>query len=144
MKTFLMKEQDVQAQRKWLLVNADGAVLGRMSTKIARILMGKNKPTYTPSVDSGDFVVVVNAEKVRVTGSKADQREYDYYTRYPGGHRYRSFSEMFGAHPEKVVELSVKRMLPKNKLGRHMLLRLKVVRGPEHKFNAQKPEELKI
>ena len=144
MKTFLMKTEDVQAQRKWWLVNADGAVLGRMSTKIARVLMGKNKPTYTPYVDGGDVVVVVNAEKVRVTGAKAEQREYDYYTRYPGGHRYQSFSDMFATRPEKVIELAVKRMLPKNKLGRHMILRLKIVRGPEHEYQSQKPEEMKI
>jgi large subunit ribosomal protein L13 len=144
MKTFLMKTEDVLAQRKWWVVNADGAVLGRMATKVARVLMGKNKPTYTPYVDGGDTVVIVNAEKVRVTGSKAEQREYDYYTRYPGGHKYTSFSNMFAAKPEKVIEMAVKRMLPKNKLGRHMLLRLKVVRGPEHGYKAQKPEEMKI
>ncbi len=106
--------------------------------------MGKHTPTYTPYVDGGDCVVVVNAEKVRVTGKKAEQCEYDYYTHYPGGHRYTSFSNMFAAKPEKVIEMAVKRMLPKNKLGRHMILRLKVVRGPEHDFKAQKPEELKM
>jgi large subunit ribosomal protein L13 len=142
MKTFLMKTADVK--RKWWLVDADGLVLGRMATRIARILMGKNTPTYTPYVDGGDCVIVVNAEKVRVTGKKAEQREYDYYTRYPGGHTYTSFSNMFAAKPEKVIELAVKRMLPKNKLGRHMILRLKVVKGPEHEYKAQKPEELKI
>jgi large subunit ribosomal protein L13 len=144
MKTFLMKTEDVQAQRKWWLINADGLVLGRMSTRIARILMGKNKPTYTPYVDGGDCVVVVNAEKVRVTGAKAEQREYDYYTHYPGGHRYTTFANMFKDKPEKVIEMSVKRMLPKNQLGRHMILRLKIVRGPEHTYQAQKPEEMKI
>jgi large subunit ribosomal protein L13 len=142
MKTFLMKKQDVQ--RKWWLINADGAILGRMAVKIATILMGKHSPTYTPHVDCGDSVVVVNAEKVRVTGKKAEQREYDYFTHYPGGHRYTSFAEMFAAKPEKVIELAVKRMLPKNKLGRHMLLRLKTVRGPKHEYQAQKPEEIKI
>jgi large subunit ribosomal protein L13 len=142
MKTFLMKTADVR--RKWWLVDADGLVLGRMATRLARILMGKNRPTYTPYVDGGDCVVVVNAEKVRVTGKKAVQREYDYYTHYPGGHRYTSFANMFAAKPEKVIEMAVKRMLPKNKLGRHMILRLKVVRGPEHEYKAQKPEELKI
>jgi large subunit ribosomal protein L13 len=144
MKTFLMKAEDVQAQRKCWLVNADGVVLGRMATKVARVLMGKNKPTYTPYVECGDTVVVVNAEKVRVTGSKAEQREYDYYTRYPGGHYYTTFAKMFADKPEKVIEMAVKRMLPKNKLGRHMLLKLKIVRGPEHTYKAQKPEEMKI
>jgi large subunit ribosomal protein L13 len=106
--------------------------------------MGKNKTAYTPYVDCGDAVVVINAEKVRVTGSKAEQREYDYFTHYPGGHRYMSFSDMFATRPERVIELAVKRMLPKNKLGRRMILRLKIVRGQEHHFKAQKPEQMKI
>lgn len=142
MKTFLMNKQDVE--RKWRLVDADGLILGRMATKIALILMGKDKPTYTPYVDCGDFVIVVNAEKVSVTGSKDEQREYDYYTHYPGGHRFTSFAEMFAEKPEKVIEMAVKRMLPKNKLARRMILRLKVVRGPEHDHQAQKPEQMKI
>jgi large subunit ribosomal protein L13 len=142
MKTFLLKKQDVE--RKWWLIDADGVVLGRMATKIARILMGKNRPTYTPGVDCGDYVVVVNAEKVRVTGSKAEHREYDYFTHYPGGHRFNSFSDMLANKPEKVIELAVKRMLPKNKLARRMILRLKAVRGPEHKQQAQRPEKITI
>jgi large subunit ribosomal protein L13 len=142
MKTFLMNKQDVE--RKWRLVDADGLILGRMATKIALILMGKDKPTYTPYVDCGDFVIVVNAEKVRVTGSKAEQREYDYYTHYPGGHRFKSFADMFATKPEKVIELAVKRMLPKNKLARRMILRLKAVRGQEHDHQAQKPEKITI
>jgi large subunit ribosomal protein L13 len=142
MKTFLMNKQDVE--RKWWLVDADGLILGRMATKLALILMGKDRPTYTPGVDCGDFVVVVNAEKVRVTGNKAEQREYDYYTHYPGGHRCKSFAKMFAEKPEKVIELAVKRMLPKNKLARRMILRLKVVRGPEHDHQAQKPEKITI
>jgi large subunit ribosomal protein L13 len=142
MKTFLMKKQDVK--RGWRLVDAEGLVLGRMATKVALILMGKDKPTYTPSVDCGDYVVVVNAEKVRVTGSKAEHREYDYYTHYPGGHRYTSFADMFAEKPEKVIELAVKRMLPKNKLARRMILRLKTVRGTKHHYQAQKPEQIKV
>jgi len=142
MKTFLLKKQDVQ--RKWWLVDADGAILGRLSAKLAPILMGKTQPTYTPYVDCGDFVIVVNAEKVRVTGSKAEQREYDYFTHYPGGHRYTSFADMLARKPEKVIELAVKRMLPKNKLARRMILRLKIVRGPEHDHQAQRPEKLTI
>ena len=142
MKTFLIKEKDVQ--RKWWLVDADGVVLGRMATRIALILMGKTKPTYTPHVDCGDFVIVVNAEKVHVTGSKAEQKEYDYYTYYPGGHRFVSFTDMLARRPEKVVELAVRRMLPKNKLARRMILRLKAVRGPEHDHQAQKPEKITI
>jgi large subunit ribosomal protein L13 len=142
MKTFLLKKQDVS--RKWWLIDADGLVLGRMATKLALMLMGKDKPTYTPHVDSGDYIVVVNADKVRVTGNKAQQREYDYFTHYPGGHRYRTFADMFAAKPEKVIEMAVKRMLPKNKLARRMILRLKAVRGHEHHFQAQKPETLKL
>jgi len=142
MKTFLMKKEEVK--RKWWLVDADGLVLGRMATQIALVLMGKHRPTYTPSVDGGDTVVVINAEKVKITGSKAEQREYDYYTHYPGGHRYKSLAEMFATKPEKVIEMAVKRMLPKNKLGRHMLLRLKVVRGDKHKYETQKPEKMAI
>jgi large subunit ribosomal protein L13 len=137
-----MKKQDVE--RKWWLVDADGMVLGRMAAKIAPILMGKNKLTFTPHADCGDCVIVLNAEKVIVTGSKAEQREYDYYTYYPGGHRHTSFADMFAAKPEKVIELAVKRMLPKNKLGRRMILRLKILRGKEHKYQSQKPEAIKI
>jgi large subunit ribosomal protein L13 len=142
MKTFLMKKQDVQ--RKWWIVDANGAVLGRMATQIALVLMGKHRPTYTPNVDCGDSVVVVNAEKVKITGSKDEQREYDYYTHYPGGHRCRSLAEMFATKPEKVIEMAVKRMLPKNKLGRYMILRLKVVRGDKHGYETMKPEKMVI
>jgi large subunit ribosomal protein L13 len=142
MKSFLAKKGEVE--KKWLLVDADGAILGRMAAKIAPILMGKNKPTYTPFVDVGDYVVVVNAEKIRVSGKKAEQKEYDYYTHYPGGHKYVSFADMMARKPEKVVELSVRRMLPKNKLGRKMLKKLKVYRGPEHEHQAQGPEKIEL
>jgi large subunit ribosomal protein L13 len=142
MKTFLMKREDVE--RRWWLVDADGVVLGKMAAKVARILMGKTKLTYTPYVDCGDYVIVVNAGKVRVTGSKAEHREYDYFTHYPGGHRYVGFSDMLARKPEKVIEMAVKRMLPKNKLARRMILRLKVVRGTEHDHQAQKPEKITI
>ncbi|MHC4621394.1 MAG: 50S ribosomal protein L13 [Planctomycetota bacterium] len=142
MKSFMAKKE--QLDRKWLLVDADGAVLGRMAAKIAPILMGKTKPTYTPHVDTGDFVVVVNAEKVTVTGKKAQQKEYNYYTHYPGGHKYVSFAEMMAGRPEKVVELAVRRMLPKNRLGRKMFKRLKVYRGPEHEHHAQRPEKIEL
>src|SRR4030065_1670720 len=102
MKSFVAKKSEVE--QKWLLVDADGAILGRMAAKIAPILMGKTKPIYTPHVDVGDFVVVVNAEKVKVSGKKAEAKEYDYYTHYPGGHRYVSFADMMAKKPEKVVE----------------------------------------
>jgi large subunit ribosomal protein L13 len=142
MKSFLAKKGEVE--KKWVLVDANGAILGRMAAKIAPILMGKNKPTYTPHVDVGDYVVVVNAEKIRVTGKKAEQKEYDYYTHYPGGHKYVSFADMMAKKPEKVVELAVRRMLPKNRIGRKMLKKLKVYRGPEHEHQAQGPEKIEL
>jgi len=142
MKSFMAKTN--QVEQKWLLVDAEGAILGRMAAKIAPILMGKTKPTYTPHVDTGDYVVVVNADKVRVTGKKAETKEYDYYTRYPGGHRYVSFADMMARKPEKVVELAVRRMLPKNRLGRKMLKKLKVYRGPDHEQHAQRPEKIEL
>lgn len=142
MKSFLAKKG--QVEQKWLLIDADGAILGRMASKIAMILMGKTKPTYTPYIDTGDFVVVVNAEKLKIGGNKAQTKEYDYYTYYPGGHKYVSFAEMMTKKPEKVVELAVKRMLPKNTLGRQMLKKLKIYRGAEHKHQAQQPEKIEL
>jgi len=142
MKSFMAKKSEVE--QKWLLVDADGAILGRMAAKIAPILMGKTKPIYTPHVDVGDFVVVVNAEKVKVSGKKAEAKEYDYYTHYPGGHRYVSFAAMMAKKPEKVIELAVRRMLPKSALGALMLKKLKVYRGPEHEHQAQKPERIQL
>lgn len=142
MKTYLAKKEEVE--QKWHLVDADGAVLGRLAAKIAPVLMGKNKPTYTPHVDTGDFVIVVNAGKIVLTGSRAKQKEYDHYTYYPDGRKVVSFTDMMTKSPEKVVTLAVKRMLPKNKLGRKMLKKLKVYRGPEHEHQAQKPEKLEL
>ena len=142
MKSYMAKKNTVE--QKWLLVDADGAVLGRMAAEIAPILMGKTKPCYTPHVDTGDYVIVVNAEKVKVTGKKADQKQYDYYTHYPGGHKYVSFAKMMEKKPEKVIELAVRRMLPKNRLGRQMLKKLKVYQGPSHEHQAQKPEKIDL
>ena len=142
MKSFVAKKE--QVDHKWLLVDAEGAVLGRMASKIAPILMGKNKPIYTPHVDTGDYVVVINAEKVKVTGAKADAKQYDYYTYYPGGHKYVSFADMMAKKPEKVIELAVRRMLPKTRLGRKIFKKLYVYAGPEHPHTAQKPEPLKL
>jgi large subunit ribosomal protein L13 len=133
-----------QADHKWLLVDADGLVLGRMAAKIVPLLIGKTRPTYTPYVDTGDYVIVVNADKIKVTGKKAEQIEYDYYTLYPGGHRFISFAEMMAKNPERVIKLAVRRMLPKNKLGMKMLTRLKVYRGPDHEHQAQKPEKIEL
>ncbi len=142
MKTFMATKETVQ--RKWHLVDADGLILGRMAAKIATILMGKDKPTYTPHVDTGDFVIVVNAEKVRLTGRKPAQKTYQRYSGYPGGQRVISFAEMMAKSPEKVVTLAVRRMLPKNRLARKMLKRLKVYRGPEHQHHAQRPQKLEL
>ena len=142
MKSFMAKKD--QIEQKWLLVDAEGAILGRMAAKIAPILMGKAKPTYTPHVDTGDYVVVVNAEKIKVTGKKAETKEYDYYTHHPGGHKFVSFADMMEKKPERVIELAVRRMLPKNRLGRKMLKKLKVYRGSEHEHHAQKPEKIEL
>lgn len=142
MKSFVAKKNEVD--QKWLLVDAHDVVLGRMAARIAPILMGKHKPTYTPHVDTGDYVVVINADKIKVTGKKAEQKEYDYYTRYPGGRKFVSFADMMRDKPEKVVELAVRRMLPKNKLGRQMLKKLKVYSGPSHEHKAQQPESIDL
>lgn len=142
MKTTLAKKSEVN--QKWLLIDADGAVLGRLASKVAPILMGKTKPVYTPHVDTGDFVIVVNADKIRMTGKKEETKEYDYYTLYPGGHKYVSFAEMMAKKPERVIELAVKRMLPKNALGKRMLKKLKIVRGSEHNHSAQQPEKITL
>jgi large subunit ribosomal protein L13 len=142
MKSFLAKKE--QVERKWLLIDAEDAILGRMAAKIAPILMGKTKPIYTPNVDTGDYVVVVNAEKIKVTGKKAEAKVYDYYTHFPGGHRYVSFAEMMDKKPEKVIELAIRRMMPKNKIGVAMMKKLKVYRGPEHENQAQRPEKIEL
>jgi large subunit ribosomal protein L13 len=132
------------AGAKWVLVDAEGLVLGRLATRVATILMGKHKPTYTPHADAGDFVVVVNAEKVRVTGRKAEQKVYRHHTGFIGNLKARPFYEMIETHPEEIIELAVRRMLPKSKLGKAMFTKLKVFRGPTHTHGAQKPEALKV
>ena len=142
MKSYMAKKNNVD--QKWLLVDAEGAVLGRMAAEIAPILMGKTKPSYTPHVDTGDYVIVVNADKIKVTGKKAEQKQYDYYTHFPGGHKYVSFAEMMEKKPERVIELAVRRMLPKNRLGRQMLKKLKVYKGPSHEHQAQQPEKIDL
>jgi large subunit ribosomal protein L13 len=142
MKSFMAKKNEVE--QKWLLVDADGAILGRMAAKIAPILMGKTKPAYTPHVDTGDYVIVVNAGKIKLSGKKAQVKEYDYYTHHPGGHKFVSFADMMARKPEKVVELAIRRMLPKNRLGRQMLRKLKVYSGPDHEHHAQKPEKIEL
>ena len=141
MKTFSAKPADVK--RKWFLLDADGLVLGRLAAKIATILRGKHKTIYTPHIDTGDNVVVVNASKVHLTGSKFDKKNYYWHTGYPGGIKSRSVRQILeGSFPERVVQLAVQRMMPKGPLGRDQLKKLKVYSGPEHPHDAQKPELL--
>lgn len=142
MSTYMPKPGEIQGQ--WHVVDATDQVLGRLAARIALILQGKHKPTYTPHVDTGDFVIVLNAEKVRVTGKKADVLQYETYSRYPGGRHVYSYKTMQKLHPEKVLELAVRRMLPKNKLGRNILGKLKIYKGGEHPHSAQQPKELKL
>jgi len=139
--TRFIKPED--ADQKWYLVDAKDQVLGRLAVKIARIIRGKNKAFFTPNMDAGDFVVVVNADKIRVTGKRESQKEYFSYSGYPGGARFRSFSEVMAKKPEWVVENAVKGMLPKTRLGKKLIKKLKVYAGESHPHSAQKPVELK-
>lgn len=129
-------------ERKWYVVDADGMTLGRLASETAKILRGKNKPTFTPHMDTGDYVIIVNAEKVKVTGKKLDQKIYYHHSEYVGGLKETTLREMMAKKPGKVVELAVKGMLPKGPLGRQMYKKLFVYVGPEHKHQAQKPEVL--
>ena len=142
MKSFLAKKDTVQ--RKWHVVDADGVVLGRLAVKVAMTLMGKDKPTYTPHVDTGDFVIVVNADKIKLTGNKAETKTYQTYSGYPGGQKVIPFWQVSQRHPERVVEMAVKRMLPKNTLGVHMFKKLKVYSGPDHDHAAQQPQKMEL
>lgn len=142
MKTILAKKEEVQP--KWYVVDAKDQILGRLAVRIANILRGRNKPTYTPHVDTGDFVVVVNADKVVLTGKKEEQNEYMFFNGYVGRERYRSVPEMRRRHPEFIVEHAVKGMLPKNRLARRMYSKLKVYAGPEHPHEAQNPVPLPL
>jgi large subunit ribosomal protein L13 len=143
MKTAVMKTAMVktgQASPRWLLVDATDQVLGRLAVKVAMALMGKHRPTYTPHVDTGDFVVVVNASKIKVTGRKRELERHQWYTGYPGGQREKSIGDMLDTEPDEVVRLAIRRMLPKSRLGRTMFSKLKVYAGAEHPHGAQKPE----
>ena len=141
-KTYYAKPNEVE--REWLLIDATDQVLGRVATKAAHILKGKHKPTYTPHVDTGDFVVIINADKIKVTGNKASDKEYYRHSGYPGGLKCETFEEGMAKHPERIVEHAVKGMLPKTTLGRAMGMKLKVYAGPEHPHVAQKPREIKV
>ena len=142
MKTYMAKKEDVK--RKWYVVDAEGKPLGRLASEVAKIIRGKHKPEFTPHVDTGDYVIVLNAEKVVLTGKKLDQKMYRRHSGYPGGMKETRYREFIQKRPEKVVEIAVRGMLPKNSLGRAMAKKLKVYRGPEHKHQAQMPEKLEI
>ena len=142
MKTWTAKATDVE--RRWYVVDAEGETLGRLATRIADTLRGKQKPTYTPHVDTGDFVVVVNAEKIGVTGQKLDQKRYYRHSGYPGGLKSRTLNDMLERRPEEVIRLAVRGMLPRNRLARKQLTKLKVYAGPEHPHAAQRPQPLEI
>ena len=142
MKTFSAKAHEVK--RDWYIVDATGKVLGRVATEVARRLRGKHKPEFTPHVDTGDYIVVVNADKLRVTGNKAKDKLYHRHTTYPGGIRTTNFEKMQARHPERVLQLAVKGMLPKGPLGYAMIKKMKVYPGAEHPHSAQQPKPLQI
>lgn len=142
MRTYQQKASEVR--RQWFVVDAHGKVLGRLASRIAALLRGKHKPTFTPHVDGGDFVVVVNAEKVRLTGRKLHEKVYYWHTGYPGGIKSATLGQLLERQPEWVIQKAVQRMLPKNPLGRQMLRKLKVYRGPEHPHAAQQPKPLEL
>ena len=141
-KTKMFKKEEIT--KKWYVVDASGKTLGRLASRIAIVLMGKHKPEYTPHVDTGDYVIVVNADKVVLTGKKLDQKFYYRHSGYPGGLKMISARQMLQKHPERLIYLAVRRMLPKTALGRKMLKKLKVYASPDHPHSAQKPEPLEI
>jgi large subunit ribosomal protein L13 len=139
-----MKTEEGLAQRQWYIVDAQGKILGRMATEIAKILRGKHKPIFTPHMDAGDFVVVVNARGVKLSGKKLETKVYYRHTDYPGGIRERNAAKMLAEKPEELIRLAVKGMLPKNRLSRKLVTKLKIYPGPEHPHDAQKPQPLAI
>jgi large subunit ribosomal protein L13 len=142
MSTYFPKQGEIV--RKWYVVDADGQTLGRLASQVARVLMGKENPQYTPFLDTGDHVIVINAERIRTTGMKAEQKQYHHYTGYPGGLRTEDYKKRLVRKQEMVIESAVKRMLPKNKLAAHMLSKLNVYKGDKHPHQAQKPQDLKL
>ncbi|UCE04884.1 MAG: 50S ribosomal protein L13 [bacterium] len=141
MKTFSPKKEDIE--RKWYVVDAKNQVLGRLASQVARLLRGKHKPIFAPHVDVGDHVIIINAEKIRVTGKKAQQKRYKRYSGYPSGLKETVYEDMLARHPERVLEHAIKGMLPKNRLGRKMFKKLRIYAGEEHPHEAQKPETLR-
>lgn len=144
MRTDYLKVDEVAAQRQWYVVDAQDYVLGRLASNIASVLRGKNKAAFAPHQDLGDFVVVINAEKVKLTGKKAEQKTYFSHSGYPGGDKTKTFREVIEKHPERVIQNAVRLMLPKNTLGRNMLKKLKVYAGENHPHEAQNPKSLKF
>ena len=142
MKSYVAKAEDIQ--RKWYVFDATDKVLGRLASEIAAVLRGKNKPIFTPNIDTGDYVIVINADKVRVTGNKTEQKLYRHHTGFSGGLKSISYKELMDKKPEKAIEMAVKGMLPHNKLGRQMYKKLKVYAGPNHNHEAQQPEFLEV
>lgn len=140
MKSFMASPSNIE--RKWYVVDAEGKTLGRLASEVAKVLRGKNKPTFTPHIDTGDYVIVVNAAKIAVTGKKLDQKIYYHHSDYVGGMKETTLREMLAKKPEKVIELAIKGMLPKGPLGSQMITKLHVYAGPEHEQQAQKPEAL--
>jgi large subunit ribosomal protein L13 len=140
--TVSAKESEVEKQ--WWVVDASGQTLGRLASQIASILRGKHKPLFTPHIDCGDFVVVINADKIGLATKRAEQKQYVHHTGYPGGQRLTSFRQMNEQHPERVIEIAVKKMLPKNRLGRRIITKLKVYAGDQHPHQAQKPQQLEL
>ena len=142
MKTIFAKKTDIE--KKWHLIDADGLVLGRLATRVAMILRGKNKPVYTPHTDTGDFVIIVNADKVRLTGNKLENKAYYHHTGYPGGIKKEMAKDLMKKSPERIIMSAVRGMIPKNTLGREQLSKLKVYRGTDHPHQGQNPEVLNI
>lgn len=142
MKTFMANPANIQ--RKWYVVDAEGQTLGRLAVEVAKVLRGKNKPTFTPNVDTGDHVIVVNADKVVLTGKKLEQKTYFRHSGYPGGTTFTTAGKMLAEKPARVIEMAVKGMLPKNSLGRQMYRKLNVYAGPSHPHSAQQPEVLEL
>jgi large subunit ribosomal protein L13 len=142
MRTYIPKKSDIQ--QKWWLVDADGRILGRLATEVADLIRGKKKPSFTSHLDTGDFVVVVNAEKIKVTGRKLDQKKYYTHSLYPGGIKEESLKDLLARKPEEVIKKAVWGMIPKGKLGRALYKKLKVYRGPSHPHEAQNPQEYKF
>lgn len=144
MKTTYKSVDEIQSDRKWFVLDAENLVLGRLASQVATILKGKHKPAYAPHQDLGDHIIVINAEKVRLTGNKENTKEYFRHSTRPGSGKFTSIKQMREFHPERIIEYAVKGMLPKNPLGRQMIKKLHVYAGPNHEHQAQKPEEMKL